>query len=78
MSKSEHVANHQKASRLSKRGTITQSHKLLVKSPKPQNSTAKTGDLSSHKEKICEHKSIFILTAEFLIKHNAFSVIKQF
>jgi hypothetical protein len=36
MSKSENITNQQKISRLSKRNTLTQSNKFLVKSPKPQ------------------------------------------
>lgn len=74
MSKSEHTANKENRSRLSKRGTITQSTQKLLpsKSPKPNN-LSKISDITKKELEMPSYKSIFIVTADFLLKYNAFT-----
>ena len=75
MSKSEHLANQQKTSRMSKRGTLTQSNQKLLqsKSPKPNNLSKISDDKQKSGDGL-NYKSIFLATAEFLLKYNAFTV----
>lgn len=76
MSKSEHLANQQKTSRMSKRGTLTQSNQKLLpsKSPKPNNLSKISDDKHKSALEMPNYKSIFLVTAEFLLKYNAFTV----
>lgn len=80
MSKSEHLANQQKTSRMSKRGTLTQSNQKLLpsKSPKPNNLSKISDDKQKSALEMPNYKSIFLVTAEFLLKYNAFTVNTRF